>query len=57
MVVLVAIDWNGLEVGGVAFSALTALGGVMAYRLSRAFREASLGGDNWQEHYIDHFYL
>jgi hypothetical protein len=58
MVVLVAIDWSGLDAGGrLAFAALTGLGGAMAYRLVRAYREASLRGAGWQERYIGHVYF
>jgi NhaP-type Na+/H+ or K+/H+ antiporter len=58
MVVLVAIDWNGLDVGGrVAFSGLTALGAVMAYRIARASREAARQEPRWQDRYIRHVYF
>lgn len=58
LVALVAIDWNGLDTGSrVAFSALTALGAVMAYRITRAYRLASAQGANWQERYIGHVYF
>ncbi len=39
MVVLVSIDWSGLDVASrVTFSALTALGAVMTYRMARAYQ-------------------
>jgi hypothetical protein len=58
MVVLVTIDWNDLEVGSrVAFGALTGLGAVMAYRMARAYREASARQQKWQHRYIDHVYF
>jgi peptidoglycan/LPS O-acetylase OafA/YrhL len=58
MVALVTIDWNGVDTGARAgFAALSALGGVMVYRLARAHREASRGEANWQERYIGHVYF
>jgi hypothetical protein len=58
LVLLVAVDWNGLDVGSrVAFSALTGLGAVMAFRIARAYREASLQAPNWRERYIGHVYF
>lgn len=58
MVALIAVDWDGLTGGSrVAFSALTVLGAVMAYRLTRAQREASAQAANWQPRYISHVYF
>jgi hypothetical protein len=58
MVVLVAIDWSGLDAGArIAFAALIGLGSVMAYRIVRAQREASLRSANWEHRYIGHVYF
>jgi hypothetical protein len=58
MVVLVAIDWSDLDAGGrIAFSALIALGALMAYRIVRARGEAAAQDADWQGRYIGHVYF
>jgi hypothetical protein len=58
LVVLVALDWDGLDGGSrVAFSALIGLGAVIAYRLTRAYQVAWAGEGNWEERYINHVYF
>jgi hypothetical protein len=55
MIMLVILDWTGLDsVGRIAFSGLIGLGAVMAYRLGRAYREASTREPDWPERYINH---
>ncbi|MPZ89077.1 MAG: hypothetical protein GEU81_13610 [Nitriliruptorales bacterium] len=58
LVVLIAVDWSGLNVAArIAFSGLTALGAVMAYRIVRSRQEASAQTGNWQGRYIGHVYF
>jgi hypothetical protein len=58
MVVLVAMDWNDLDVAArVAFGALIALGAAMAVRISLANRAASGHGADWRKRYIGHVYF
>ena len=58
MVALVALDWSGLNGSSrLAFSALTGLGAVMAYRLVRAGQEARERRTGWPERYIHHVYF
>lgn len=58
LVVLIAVDWSDLEVAArIAFSGLTGLGAVMAYRIVRSRQEASVQAGDWQERYIGHVYF
>jgi hypothetical protein len=58
MVVLVTIDWNGLDTTArISFAALIGLGAVMAYRLVRARSEALVQRGAWERRYVDHVYF
>ena len=58
MVAMIGVDWSGLEAGArIAFSGLTGLGVVIAYRLVRAHQEAGTRGTDWQSRYIGHIYF
>jgi hypothetical protein len=58
LIALITVDLPDLDAGSrIAFTALTGLGVVMAYRLIRSRREASAQPEGWQERYIDHVYF
>lgn len=58
LVALVLYDWRDLEAAArIAFSGLAGLAAVMAYRMWRAHREASMREGDWQRRYVSHVYF
>lgn len=58
LLVLVAVDWPGLDTGArVAFAGLTGLGVFMLYRLVSAEQTARRRPAGWQRRYLGHLYF